>query len=146
MTKTEETHHKPHRKLKLKVTDIVVLGIMLVVVVVLVGTITSKLSLKHDAAAAQVVADKAIADLQKRDGTAAHKLGTKKFQQTYTADQLTKQFKAIEVATLKSPKLDNTTVADGKSGRTVYFIYKYTALKVPYYIRIAIIEKRMSGN
>jgi len=131
----------PRRKLKLKISDIVIFGIMLIVIAVLVVTLISKLSLKHDVANAKVISDKTIADIQRRDGTAARKLGTKEFQKTYSAATLTKQFKTIEVATLKPPVLDRTIAASGKSGRTVYFIYKYSALKVPYYIRTAVNAK-----
>ncbi len=126
---------------KLKPIDIVAIVVVTAVVVVLGWTIYSKLKLKHDVAAAQQVSDQTIAALQKRDGTAAYKLGSTNFQKQYSSDSLTKQFRAIEVATTKSPALENTTVYHGKDGETVYFIYKYSALKVPYYVRTAILDK-----
>ncbi len=111
---------------------------LIIIIVVLAATIISKLALKHEVAAAQVISDKAIADIQKRDGTAAWKLGSKKFQSTFSQSQLTKQFQAIEVATLKPPTLKVKTAFSGPSGKSVFFIYEYDALKVPYYIRTAV--------
>jgi hypothetical protein len=132
---------KPQRKLPVKISDIIIFAVIIAVIAGLVFFITTKLQLKHDVAAARIVSDKVIADIQKRDGAAAYRLGTPTFQSSYTADQLTKQFKAIEIATLKAPSLDRQVVADGSSGRTVFFIYRYSALKVPYFIRTAIQEK-----
>jgi hypothetical protein len=126
------------RKLKLKASDIVIFGIIILAIVGLSMFTVNKLKLKNDVSAAQTVSDKAIDDLQKRDGAAARQLGSKTFQKAYTASQLTKQFKAVEVATLKPPKLDRTTAYDGNKGRTIFFIYKYTALKVPFYVRTAV--------
>lgn len=132
------------RKLPFKITDLIIFSIIIAVIVILSLTLVRKLGLKHDTAAARPIADKAIADIQKRDGSAARTLGSPTFQKTYTAAQLTTQFKTIEIATLKSPKLDRTIVFDGNKGRTVFFIYKYTALKVPFYIRIGVGEQ--AGN
>ncbi len=138
---------------RLKPIDIVAIVVVTIIIGILGWTLYSKLSLKHDVAAAQVVADQTIAALQKRDGAAARKLGNAKFQSTYTSEALTKQFKAVEVATSQNPELLITTVYNGKDGRTVYFIYGYSALKVPYFIRTAILEKdgqwklvNISGN
>jgi hypothetical protein len=54
---------------------------------------------------------------------------------------LTLLFKHEEVATLKNPTLDRTIVYNDKTGRTVFFIYKYTALKVPFYIRTGVTKE-----
>lgn len=138
---------------KLKTIDIVAIVVVTLVVLLLGWTIYSKLSLKHDVTAAQKVSDQTIAALQKRDGAAAYKLGTAAFQKQYSSDDLTKQFRTIETATLKAPALENTTVYKSKDGKTVFFIYKYTALKVPYYVRTAILKQNgtwklidISGN
>ena len=99
---------------------------------------------QKEVAAAQVVSDKAIAALQKRNGADARKLGTKKFRTTYSDKQLTDQFKAVEVATTGAPKLDVRIRKNTSSGKNIYFIYKYDRLKVPYYVRTLIVED--SGN
>jgi hypothetical protein len=150
-TITPETEPKPRRKLKIKISDVIALVIIVAVIIGLSVFIVNKITLKHDVADARIVADKVIADLQKRDGAAAYKLGNKKFQKSYTADALTKQFKAVEVATLKKPALDRTTVSSDK--HAVVFVYKYTALKVPYYVRVILSDKagpwqltNISGN
>lgn len=130
------------RKLRLRPLDVIIFAVMLGAIIGLSATLITKISLKHDVSDAQVVSDKAIADLQKRDGQAAYKLGTPTFQKTYTADQLTKQFKAVAVATSKPPTLDRKMVADSKNGtRNIFFIYKYNTFKVPFYIRTGLIQK-----
>jgi len=126
------------KRSKVKITDVIVFTILLAIIVGLAVFLFQKIELKRDASHAQTVSDKVIADLQKRDGGAARTLGSSKFKSTYSDAQLTAQFKAVEVATLKAPSLDRTIVYDGSKGRVVYFIYKYSALKVPYYIRTAI--------
>ncbi|TAH32171.1 hypothetical protein EYC59_06315 [Candidatus Saccharibacteria bacterium] len=126
---------------KLKTIDIVAIVVVTTIIAILGWTIYSKISLKHDVTAAQKVSDETITALQKRDGTTARKLGSASFQKEYTNEALTKQFKTIETATLKAPALENTTVYNSKDGKTVFFIYKYTALKVPYYVRVATLKQ-----
>jgi hypothetical protein len=132
-------HEPKSRRFKIKISDIIVFAIIIAAIVGLSAFLINRLTLKHDVNSAQVVADKTIDDLQKRDGTAARKLGSPTFQKTYSAAALTKQFQTIEVATLKPPKLERTFTFDSPSkGRTVFFVYKYTALKVPFYIRVGV--------
>lgn len=128
----------PRKRRKVKISDIIIFAVLIAVIVGLAVFLFQKIELKQDANRAQVVSDKVIGDLQKRDGTAARALGSSKFKATYSDAQLTAQFKAVEIATLKAPSLDRTIVYDGNKGRVVYFIYKYSALKVPYYVRTAI--------
>jgi len=150
--RTVETPPAP-RRLKFKISDAIILAVIVAVIVLLSVFLVGKLRLKHDVAQAQTVSDKVIADFQKRDGAAVRKLGSSKFQSTYSADVLTKQFKAVNVATSQTPKLDHTTVSSGSKGRTIFFIYKYSALKVPFYVRTALSEQagawrltNISGN
>ena len=142
MTELQETRvtERPALKNNRKVrkSDIVIFAIIGVVIVALSVFLYNHLVLKRDVSNAQTVSDKVIADLQKRDGGAARALGSPTFQKTYSAPQLTKQFKAIELATLKPPALNRTIVYTGYKGRMVFFIYKYTALKVPFYVRTGI--------
>jgi len=132
---------KPKRKLRLKITDVIAFAVILAVIAVLVVTLHSKLQLKHDVSGAKVVSDKVIADIYRRDGMAVRSLGSSSFKSNYSAQQLTAQFKAIKVATSQMPKLDRQMVASGNKGRHVYFIYKYSTFKVPYYIRTALAQK-----
>lgn len=127
------------RKLGVSAVDLIIFAALAALCVGLAIIIESKLTLKHDVAKARVVADKTIDDLQNRDGAAARKLGTPTFQSTYSAETLTQQFKNVEIATLKKPGLDTQGVYDGAHGRNAYFIYRYTALKVPYYVRVTIL-------
>jgi hypothetical protein len=124
---------------KLKTSDIIILGILLVVTIVLLTTLYGKLTLKRDVHAARVVSDKVVADIANRDGTAARELGSKKFKSSYSAPQLTKQFNAIKLVTGKTPTVDRQTVADWDH-KTVLIIYKYPPklANQPYYIRVAV--------
>jgi hypothetical protein len=131
----------PKKRRKVRVTDIIVFGILLIIIVGLLVTIFNKLSLKAAVNGARPVSDKAIAALQARNGSAAWKLGDKSFQAKNSAANLTLLFKHEEVATLKNPTLDRTIVYNDKTGRTVFFIYKYTALKVPFYIRTGVTKE-----
>lgn len=90
---------------------------------------------------ARVVSDKAIDGLQQRDGASVRKLGSKKFQSTYTDKELTTQFKSIEVATSEAPHIQERFTRDSSSGQVIYFVYKYNTLKVPYYVRTAMINE-----
>jgi hypothetical protein len=98
----------------------------------------NKQAVAQDVSAAQAVADKVVVAIEKRDGAAARALGDSTFKANNTDASLTELFKDKEVATLKKPQLDRHVVYTNKQGRTVYFIYKYTALKVPYFVRIGV--------
>jgi hypothetical protein len=102
--------------------------------------LSSRANLRSDIAAAQTVADKAVTAIDDRDGAAARRLGTDKFKSSYTDKQLTDQFKAVEVATSQKPTLYQHYVRDGKDGKTIFFMYKYTRLKVPFYLRTVVVE------
>src|SRR5689334_22199714 len=93
------------------IVAVVILGIVGVASII----ILNKSHTATEVRAAKAVSDKAIVALQHRDGSAARKLGTKDFKSGYTVEQLTKQFKAIEVATSEAPSLEqhNITTADG---------------------------------
>lgn len=142
MTETNEIpvseRPTPKRTRKVRVSDIVIFAILAAIIAILAVTLYNRVVLKRDVSNAQAVSDQVIADIQKRDGTDAHKLGSPSFQKTYSAAQLTDLFKAKEIATLKPPALDRQIALTGPKGRTVFFIYKYTALKVPFYVRTGI--------
>lgn len=133
------------KRRKLVKTNELIIGIVFIAVcAVLVVTIVNKIRLHRDVTAAQAVSDKVITDINKRDGAGIRSLGSPGFQKIYTATELTKDFKSVEIATLKMPDLDQQIVVDGSNGRTVYFIYKYGALKVPFYVRTTI--HKQSGH
>jgi hypothetical protein len=131
--------HKPRRKLKIKTSDIIIFAVMAVVIGVLAVTLIGKLQLKHDVASAHTVTDKVITDIAKRDGAAARKLGSPKFQSSYSAEQLTTQFKNIEIVTGGKATVDHETLSKGKTGRTVFIIYKYPPhlANQSYFVRVA---------
>jgi len=144
MTETTEPAAVPNQKakraIKIRPTDVVIFAVMAVIIVVLAITLTSKLQLKHDVSNARVVSDKVIADIGKRDGTAVRSLGDKKFQALYTADQLTTQFKNIAIVTGGKATVDKQIVSHGKTGKTVFIVYKYPPkiAKQPYFISVSV--------
>jgi hypothetical protein len=132
------------KKLKVKVTDIITFGIIIVVIVVLAVTLAGKLRLKHDVSSAQTVSDKLITDISKRDGKAALSLGSTKFKQMYTSATLDQQFQAIELVTNKMPAIDRKIRSQSSNGTVVYLIYKYPPHLAgqPYFIRAAITQSK----
>ena len=126
---------KSKLRLSVKPADIIIIAVFVVVVVVLVVTLINKITITHDVTNARAVSIKVISDIQARNGEGVYELGSPDFQKSYSATQLTSYFKGITIATLKPPALVNTVESGSSSSRAVYFIYKYTALKVPYYIR-----------
>lgn len=129
---------KASRRSLIKPRELVIGIIFIGVVTLLLTTLISKIALKRDVTSAQIVSDKVISAINQRDGTAIWNLGSSTFQHQYTPAGLTQSFKDVEIATLKMPTLDQDIVADTPRGRDVYFIYKYTALKVPFYVRTGI--------
>ena len=143
---TRQTSAKPKakRRTPIKPVELVISAVFIAVVAVLTITLVGKLALKRDTTNARAVSDKVIADIGRRDGAAIRSQGSPKFQSSYSAAELTQDFKNVEIATLKKPQLDRQIVVDTPSGRIVYFVYKYTALKVPFYVRTAI--QHQSGH
>lgn len=134
-TETRTISSKPKRRQFIKLNELI-LGVIFIAVVVFLATmLISNLVLKNDVNNAKAVSNQVVADINKRDGAAIRALGSPEFQRQYTAASLTQGFTAVEVATYKMPSLDQQIVVDTPDGRDVYFIYKYSALKVPFYVR-----------
>jgi hypothetical protein len=130
------------RKASLKRSDMIIFGIILVVIVVLGVTLMNKLQLKSDVNHARTISDQVVADIDKRDGEAARKLGNKKFQDSYTAKQLTDQFKTIQLATDKKPTIIQQTVGGEKGKKVVYMFYQYPPklANKSFFIRVAVTQ------
>jgi hypothetical protein len=136
---TKHTEAKAKRRKKLIKPSELIIGIVFIAVVAVLGmTLVNKITLKRDVVSARSVSDKVISNISKRDGAAIRAAGSPQFQSAYSAAALTQEFKSVEVATLKTPTLDRQIVIDTPAGRTVYFVYEYTALKVPFYVRTTI--------
>jgi hypothetical protein len=118
----------------------IVLGILGIVfiaaVVVVVIFVMNKISRDHAITSAQPVADTAITAFDKRDGNALYALGSPYFKAHNPAASLTKEAKSVEIATLKTPSIDQKVYVKAHDGNVVYFVYKYSALKVPFYVRV----------
>ena len=129
---------KPRRRQLIKPQELVVAAIFIAVVAVLLITLINKLVLDRDIVNARAVSSKVVVDIQKRDGNAIWSLGSPEFQKSYTPASLTRGFQSVAVATLKTPTLVDQISDSEPSGRTIYFVYEYTALKVPFYVRTGI--------
>lgn len=121
--------------------EILLITAFVLVVILLVNFLIKEMKSRTNVNHAKAVASKVMADIQERNGNAAWALGTTSFQKTDSPAALTKLFHSEEIATLTPPSLDQQFSASGPAGSTYYFIYKYQALKVPFYIRIAIENK-----
>jgi hypothetical protein len=136
----------PKKRLKVKPSDIIVFAVLIIIVIVLASFLYNQLSLKRNVAQARIVTDKVIQAVEKEDGAAARNQGSTKFKSTYTAEALTKQFKAIELVTSAgTPTVDRQTFDGGakNAGKTVFIIYKFPPklAKQPFYIRVAVNDK-----
>jgi cytoskeletal protein RodZ len=135
---------EPKRRQFAKPQELVVAVVFIAIVAILIVTLVNKITLNRDVSNARTISNEVVADIQKRDGGAIRSLGSPSFQKTYSAASLTQGFKSVEIATLKTPTPVQQTVVDTPSGRSVYFIYEYTALKVPFYVRTSI--RQESGH
>ena len=129
---------KPSHRRLIKPQELFVAVVFIAVVVVLLITLVNKLVLARDISNAHAVSSKVVIDIQKRNGNAIWSLGSPDFKKAYTPASLTQGFENVTIATLKTPTLVHQIVVDTSSGRTVYFVYAYTALKVPFYVRTTI--------
>jgi hypothetical protein len=134
---------KRTRRLKIKISDLVVFAVLIAAIIGLSYFIITKVQLKRDVTSARHISDQVITDIQKRDGAAARRLGNAKFQSTYSDSTLTSQFKAIELVTGSKPTIAGQTVGNGKSGKTVLILYKYPAklASTPYYVQVAVTQQ-----
>lgn len=153
MAKPDATPEATTTTINTLTIGLIIAGIIVVVIGVTSLVLLNRSHTRQAVEAAQKVSDKAIVAIQHRDGGAAVEIGTGEFKAKYTASELTKQFKAIEVATAKPPTLVQHANSNVKGTQTVNFIYVYTHLKVPYYVRTTIVHENdqwklanISGN
>jgi len=132
---------EPKQRRSIKSTDVLFIVGFVVIVGALTSILISKLELRFGVAHARTVSNQVIDDIQARNGGAARALGTPDFQKTYSTVELNEYFKDVTIATLKPPTLVDTVVANSSIGRTVFFVYDYNDLKVPYFIRTSILDK-----
>lgn len=137
-SKSRKLPAKPQRRQFIKPQELIVAVVFIAVVAVLLVTLVNKLTLDRDVANARAVSNEAIVDIRERNGNAIWSLGSPDFKKAYTPASLTQGFNSVAVATLKKPTLDRQVVVNSSSGRAVYFVYKYTALKVPFYVRTTV--------
>ncbi|HSX42544.1 MAG TPA: hypothetical protein VLF59_00475 [Candidatus Saccharimonadales bacterium] len=132
-------------KVKRHVKDIIFCAVLVIVIIALVSTLMSKLTLKHDAAGARKISDQVIADIAKRDGADVRKLGTQKFQKTYSASALTTQFHSISSVTEGKPSLEGQKIIRAHSGTdtTAFMSYRYPPriANTSYHIAVVLVEK-----
>ena len=137
-TDTQKSSKKQKRRPFIKPKEFIAIAIFVCIVTLLLNVLISDLTLRHDMSAAKNVSYEVVEAINKRDGTAIWKLGSPVFQRQYSPASLTQGFQSLTIATLKMPTLDTQGYINTPQGRDTDFIYKYTALKVPFYVRIGI--------
>lgn len=125
---------KPRR---IRVTDILLVVIFVAICGVLIRTMWSQMSLKHEVTSAQVVSDKVVEDIAKQDASAAHDLGSADFKTHHPASQLTGLFQNAQPYIKGTRSVDKRTISNQSHNQTVYVVYRYGGSK-PYFIRIAV--------
>lgn len=107
-------------------------------------------NLVHELADAQAVTDKVIAALSTQDTATIVKLGTPQFQQQNTAKSLSSHLTATDANGTKitfaqlygdtKPSVNERIVKNSSAGQYVAVEYKYTKLKVAFYVRVDVIK------
>jgi Tfp pilus assembly protein PilX len=123
-----------------KLTDALILLVLLVLVVFLVRTLVTQLGIRHDVSAARNVTNQLIGDMQKQDGAAALKLGDKNFQAVHSGPQLTGLFKQAEPYIKGTPVITKQTLTKGSAAKVVSVYYKFGSNK-PFYVRVTASEQ-----
>ncbi len=140
---------KPQRrKLGVKLSDVIIFGVIIAIIVGLSLFIVHRQELKHEVAQARVVADKTVAAMGKQNTALIYSFGDKSFRANHTAAELNSAltFQADEPVTFSQmygdtkPKVDEQIVANNANGRHVAIIYVYGKLKVPFFVRIDTIQ------
>jgi hypothetical protein len=148
VTQAEAPQPKVRRRLRIKPTDIVIIVVFLAIVVGLVVYMSGRLALKHEVTGAKATSDKVIAALAKQDTAAIRATGDKQFQAKNSAESLdtaltfhpenSKPIKFGEMYGNSNPTVDQQLVVNNTNGQHVLFIYKYSKLKVPFYVRVIV--------
>lgn len=144
------------RQLKVRPTDIIIFAVIIVVVVSLSVFIVKRLTLKHEVAGAETVSSKVIADLSKQDTAGIRALGDKSFQTKNSAksldtaltfhDQDGTAIKFSDMYGDTTPTVDKQIVANNSRGKHVAIIYRYNKLKVPFYVRVDVLQAPNSSK
>lgn len=149
-TEINEQHapEAPKRKLRVRWTDVVIFGVIVIVIIGMAVFIVNKLSLKHEVSQARVVTDKVVADMAKQNTAAIRSLGNKQFQTDHTAAELdsaltfktSPPIKFSELYGDTKPTVDQQIVANNARGKHVVIIYRYDKLKIPFFVRVDTIQ------
>lgn len=136
---------KTKRKPRLKMSDLLIVGVVALAIMGVVMITLSNLGTKRDVSNAEIVTDKVIAAIAVHDGAGARKLGTAKFQSAYTSAALIQQFGALDLVTVGTPTVYSATRSVGAKGKTVFVIYAYPPhlANQPFYVGITAVQ---SGN
>lgn len=137
----------PGRKLKLKMSDIIIFAAILVVIALLVATIVNRLNLKHEVSGARTVSDMVISKMAKQDASGIRALADKKFQSDHSSAELAPLLKPIaEIYGKTTPVIDQQIVSNNDKAQNVTFVYRYDRLKIPFYVRIGTTKPKNSST
>jgi hypothetical protein len=136
---------KPKKARGRRIFDIIVIVIIVIICGVLLKTLLTQLSLKHEVSSARTVSDQIINDIRKQNGQDVRAHGDKIFQAQNSAANLTTQFKAAAQVTASTPAVERQTVTNDKNQQAVSVIYKFPN-KQPFYIRIIVVKPKGSDK
>jgi hypothetical protein len=136
----------PKRRTKIRPSDIIIFAVIIVVCVYMVVFIMHKVRLQHEVNSAKVISNAAVHDLAAQNVTALRSLGDKQFQAKNTAASLNSHLTATDqngtpitfsqLYGKTTPTLDRQIVTNNSRGQHVVFVYKYSRLKAPLFVRI----------
>lgn len=126
---------KPTRRIK--VTDVLILLVFAIVIIVLVKTLTNKLSLQHEVSSAKITTSRVVNDMQKQNATDIYNLGNKTFQTSHSTAQLQNLTVAAKSYVQGTPTDVRRTVTNDKYGQKVAVIYKFNNKK-PFYVGVTV--------
>jgi hypothetical protein len=136
---------KPKRRRVIKPFEVVLIIGFFIIVFVLLKVLIGDIALKHEVSQGTTLSDKAVSAMEKQDTTSLRALGTKQFQADNTAVELSTKLtfqadKPITFAQMygKDGKrsIDQQTAVNNSRGQHVVVIYRYSKLKVPFFVRI----------
>jgi len=132
---------RPLPKRRIKLSEILLLIVLLALCIFLVKMLADQLSLHHETQAAKTVSNRVIDDIAKQNAADARSLGDSGFQKAHSAAQLTALFKQAALITHGKPMIVKQLVNNDKYGQAVGVIYRYPDKPV-YYVRIVVTKPK----
>jgi len=139
------TTERPQPKRRIKLSEILLLVVLLALCIFLLKMLMDQLSLRHEVQAAKTVSNRVIDDIAKQNAADARNLGDSGFQKAHSVTQLTSLFKQAAQVTHGKPLVVKQIINNDKYGQAVGIIYRYPDKPV-YYVRIVVTKPKSASN